>query len=117
MKVQPFLVHMETTTTRLSVAKKMIRTILREELAANAWLSKIQSYYIEDGRMRVRTEHFVAFKTSEEGRVPLRERIGDLHDEEKPYLGWLKLHEMPERYAEWVRAQSGPTKGRRKKRR
>ena len=94
---------MTTTTDTPELARRIVRALLEEKLAACVQISPIVSHYVWDGAVREEAEQLLSIKAKSADYEAIAASIRRLHTYEVPeilkfdisdgsrdYLGWIK---------------------------
>lgn len=90
------------TTVDARTAPRLVRSILRERLAACANAVPVRSDYWWKGRIERAREVLVSFKTTRAQASRLAKRLGELHSYEVPYIAVMPVGIRGTAYARWV---------------
>jgi periplasmic divalent cation tolerance protein len=95
-------------------AQRIALALVEERLVACVnVLPGVRSVYRWEGRVETAEEVLAVMKTTEEAYARLEARIKELHPYEVPEILAVPAERVEERYAKWVREETGsPQRGR-----
>jgi periplasmic divalent cation tolerance protein len=94
-------------TVASNESDKIVRTLVKERLAACVNIAPIRSCYIWEGKLNMDPEEILIIKTEQRMIEPLKKKIIELHSYSVPEIIVLPIIEGYQPYLNWISQSLG----------